>query len=148
MLAELVWRISAISGHEAPAMWWRKALRVLLEMASMSDTPEEEGTEGNVDHGLGDVEALFVHLHEASPAHHPAEGSLCDPSTGQDVEAWGTFDLADRLDDEVEEGGLVRQRSEIIGAVGNEMFDPGPALTNGVENRLATGRPRCLPSSD
>jgi len=67
---------------------------------------------------------------------------------GRTWKPWGTFDLADRLDDEVEEGGLVRQRSEIIGAVGNEMFDPGPALTNGVENRLATGRPRCLPSSD
>ena len=38
-------------------------IRVLLEMASMSDTPEEEGTEGDVDHGLGDVEALFVISH-------------------------------------------------------------------------------------
>ena len=82
-----------------------------------------------------DVEALFVISHEASPAHHPAEGSLYDPSTGQDVEAWGTFDPADHLDDEVEEGGLVYQRPATIGAVGKEMFDPGPALTNGVESK-------------
>ncbi len=117
-------------------------LRVLLEMASMSDTPEEEGAEGDVDHGLGDVEALLVVSHEASPAHHPSEGSLYDPSTGQDMEALGAFDPADHLDDEVEEGGLVHQRSPIIGAVGKEMFDPGPALADRVENRLAAGRVR------
>lgn len=33
--------------------WGRKLLRVLLEKGSMSDTPEEERAEGDVDHGLG-----------------------------------------------------------------------------------------------
>jgi hypothetical protein len=34
----------------------------------MSDAPEEEGAEGDVD------QAPFVVSHEASPAHHPSEG--------------------------------------------------------------------------
>ena len=117
-------------------------LRVLLEIGSMSDAPEEEGAEGDVDHGLGDVEALFIVSHEASPAHHPTEGSLDNPTARQDVEACGAFDPADHLDDEVEEGGLVHQCCAIIGAVGKEMFDPGPALTDRVEDGLAAGRVR------
>lgn len=97
----------------------------------MSDTSEEEGAEGDVDHCLGDVEALLVISHQASPAHYPSEGSLHNPTTGQDVETCGAFDPADHLDDEVEEGGLVHQHCPIIGTVGKEMFDPGPALADG-----------------
>jgi hypothetical protein len=40
-----------------------------------------------VDHGLGDVEALFIVSRKASPAHHLSEGSLDNPTAGQDVEA-------------------------------------------------------------
>ena len=65
-----------------------------------------------------------------------------NPTAGQDVEACGAFDPADHLDDEVEEGGLVHQCCAIIGAVGKEMFDPGPALTDRVEDGLAAGRVR------
>ena len=70
-------------------MWEADVLRVLLEMSSMGDPPEEEGAEGDVDHCLGDVEALLVVSHEASPAHHPSEGSLHNPTTGQEMETCG-----------------------------------------------------------
>jgi hypothetical protein len=56
-------------------------------MALMSDPSDEEGAESDVDHGLGDVDALFVVAHEASPSCHPAEGSFNHPSARQDVEA-------------------------------------------------------------
>ena len=49
-------------------------------MVSMSNSPDEESTESDVDHGFGDVDALLVVPHEASPSHHPSKGSFHYPS--------------------------------------------------------------------
>jgi hypothetical protein len=60
-------------------------------MVSVSDTPDEKGAESDVDHGLGDIDALFVASYEASPSGHPAEGSFDYPAAWQDVEPFGSF---------------------------------------------------------
>jgi len=79
-----------------------------------------------VDHGLGDIASGFIVANEAAPAGHPAEGALDDLASGQQLEAWFSIDPADDLDDQVQEGGLVHELAAIIGAVGEEMLEPGP----------------------
>jgi bifunctional DNA primase/polymerase-like protein/D5-like protein/primase-like protein len=111
-------------------------LRVRLRMELMTDPTQEEAAHGDVDHGLGDVDAGFVVAHEASPAGQPAEGALDDPAPRQDFEARLGVEAADDLNDEVEEGSLVQEPSSVIGPVGEQMLDPGPALADGVEDRL------------
>lgn len=108
-------------------------------MGSMSDSPEEKRSERDVDHGFGDVEALLIVSHEASPSGHPAEGSLDHPTSGEDVETFLAFDAPYDLDDEVEKLGLVHEFSPIVGAVGEQMLDPWPALCEPVEDHLSAG---------
>lgn len=95
----------------------------------MSDAPEQEGAESDLDHGLRDVETLFVIAHEAAPAHHRS-GSLDDPTAGQNVEALLAFDAAHDFDDEVQEGGFVHELGPVVGAIGEEMLDPRPAFAD------------------
>ena len=105
----------------------------------MSYTPEQEATHGDLDRGLGDVDALLVIAHQTSPPHHPAKGSLNGPAPGQNLEALLTLHLADDLDDEVEEGRLVHELAAILGAVDEEMIEPRPALADGVQDHPRAG---------
>ena len=45
----------------------------------VSDSPEQEASESDVDHGLGTVDALLVIAHETSPSGHPSERALHGP---------------------------------------------------------------------
>ncbi len=47
----------------------------------MDDAAQQWGAHGDVDHGLGAVEALLVIADEATPADHPFECALQKPST-------------------------------------------------------------------
>src|SRR5260370_6071946 len=115
---------------------WGFALRVCLRMGLMADSAQEEATHGDVDHGLGDVDPLLVVAHEAAPPGHPTKGALDHPAQWQHLEAWFGVDAADDLDDEVEEGGLVHECCPVIGAIGEQMLDPWPALADRREDRL------------
>src|SRR6516162_1039157 len=102
----------------------------------MGDSAEQEASHGDMDHGLGDIEALLVVAHETAPACEPGEGSLDHPAAGQNLEAGLSVDTADNLDDEAEEGGLVHELGPVVGTVGEQMLDPWPALADGTEDHL------------
>ncbi len=44
----------------------------------MCNATEQQGAHGDVDHGLGHVEALLLVADQSAPADHPAEGALHD----------------------------------------------------------------------
>ena len=114
----------------------------------MRDPSEEEASEGDMDHGFGDIDALFVVAHEAAPSRHPSKGPLNHPTARQDLEAWVVVDASDDLDDEGLERRLVHELAPIVSPVGKEMFEPRPAFADGVEDRLRAGRSwRYLPLS-
>jgi hypothetical protein len=59
-------------------------MRVRLKTLFVSYSPEQDASESDVDHGFGTVDALFVVEHEATPAGHPGERELDDPTTRDD----------------------------------------------------------------
>ena len=88
---------------------------------------------------MGHVDALLVVAYEASPSHHPAEGAFHDPAPWQNLEPFLVIGSADDLNDEVEIGGLVHQLKAVIGAIGEEMLHPRPALADRFQDRNSTG---------
>lgn len=98
---------------------------------------DNEAPHGGVDHGFRDIETALVVSDEAAISGEPAKCALDDPSSRQDVEA--RIGAADDFHDEIEEGGLVQELTSIIGAVGEQTLDPGPALADGVEDGLCSG---------
>ena len=72
----------------------------------MADPAQQQTSHGEVDHGLEDVDALFVVAHQAAPTGEPTEGAFDDPAPGQDLEARFVVDAANHLDDEVDEAAL------------------------------------------
>ena len=102
----------------------------------MSYSPEQDASEGDVDHGLGAIDTLFVVAHEAAPAGHPSERSLDDPATWEDFEAHGGVGSLDDLNGEIPEGGFVHELGAIIGSIGEQMLQPRPALAHTIQDHL------------
>src|SRR5439155_7083451 len=84
---------------------------------------------------MGYVDPLLVIPDQTPPSDHPAEGAFDDASAWQDREALLVVGAADDLDDEVEIAGLVHEFEPVIGAVREEVLDPGPALADALEDR-------------
>jgi hypothetical protein len=84
------------------------------------DSPEKKASHGNVDHGFGDINALFVIAHEAAPAGHPGAAPMTGPS------CWTK--LCSRT-----------SSSRLSGASKaslEQMFDPRPALADRMQDDL------------
>src|SRR5665213_2936899 len=105
----------------------------------MGVSADENAAHGDEDHGLGDVDALLVVAHETSPARHPCEGSLDHPASVQYLEARFGVEAANDLDEEALERRLVHELAAVVGPIGEEMLDPGPARSDGVEDHLGPG---------
>ena len=103
----------------------------------MAYAAQHEASERDMDHGFGDIEAGLVVAHEPAPSDHPAQGSLDDPAAGQDGEAGLAGEATDDLDDEAEEGCLVHELAAIVGAIGEEVLQPWPALADRIEDHLS-----------
>lgn len=108
----------------------------------MDNSPEHKAAEGDVDHGFGDIEPLFVISYETFPAGHPAERALDHPSPREHLEAGLFVSAADDFKDEVTIGGSVHEAGTVICAVGEWMFEPGPALADSRDYGLGTGAVR------
>src|SRR5580700_6340876 len=81
-----------------------------------------------MDHRLGAVDAVLVVPHEPAPPGHPSEGALDDPAAWKDFEALRGIGPFDDFDGEVEEGGLVHELGAVVGAIGEQVLEPGPGL--------------------
>lgn len=94
-------------------------------MQSLADASAAEAAHGDRDKDPGDIDALFVVVHEAMPVHELAEGLPDDPLSGTNLEARIVVGAATDIDDTVEEAGLVLQLGTIVGAVDREVFHEG-----------------------
>src|SRR5260221_14643490 len=101
-----------------------------------------------MDQGLGPVDALLVVPPEPAPPGHPSEGALDDPAAWKDFEAPRGIGPFDDFDGEVEEGGLVHELGAVVGAIGEQMLEPGPALAHAVEDHLRAGAVRDVGGGD
>lgn len=102
----------------------------------MSAPLQEQTSQRDVDHGLGNVDTLFIIKREPPPACHPAEVSLDDLTARENLEALGCFGSLDDLDHKIEVSRFVHELGSIAGPVGEQVFSPWPALAHGVEDEL------------
>jgi hypothetical protein len=77
--------------------------------------------------------------HEPAVAGHPSEATLDHPAAQQDLEARLGVEAAYDRDNEIEIGRFVEESASVIGAICEQVFDPGPAPADRIEDRLCTG---------
>ncbi|MDR6182249.1 hypothetical protein QE368_001091 [Asaia bogorensis NBRC 16594] len=106
----------------------------------MADAAEQKAAHGDIDHGSGHVQALFVVADEASPPCHPAERAFHHPSSPLHLEALLLGELADNLEGEVLKRGKARQLAPVVGAIRKQVLEPTPALAHGRHNQFSPGR--------
>lgn len=93
-----------------------------------------------MDHGVGDIEALLIVAHEPAPARHPAERALDHLASRIHLGAFLTRELAHDADGEVLVGRQARKLATVVGAVSEQVAQPGPAVANGLEDEFGPGR--------
>lgn len=69
----------------------------------------------------------------------PAEGSFDDPSPRQHQEALLVSYLVDDLESEVLVSSQTDELAAIVGAIGEEVLEPGPALADRLDDELGAG---------
>lgn len=103
----------------------------------MCDAAQEQASERDMDHGVRHIDSFLIIAHEPSPSCHPTERALDDPAARENLEASRRVGSPDDLDDEVEKGRFVHQFCPVVGAISEQMFQPGPALAHRVEDQLS-----------
>lgn len=94
-----------------------------MEWSGVGDPAKARASHVNVDHRIGDIEALLVRERGAFIGH-PTKGALDDPELRQHFEARFRGRSRERTP-----GRRRRpQACAIIGAVGEEMLEPGRAF--------------------
>lgn len=78
-----------------------------------------EAAQGDVDHGLGDVELLFVVTNQAAPSCHPSEGRLDDPASREHFETGFGVAPADDFENKVAVDSGIHQLRAVRGAIAN-----------------------------
>ena len=92
-----------------------------------------------MDHGLGNVQTLFVIAHQPSPADYPAEGSFYDPLTRDQLEPDLLIGPPYDLDDKTKERRFIHRPGPIVGTVGEQVLKSGPAFADAFQDELSTG---------
>ncbi len=95
-----------------------------------------------MDHGLGNVQTLLVVAHQPSPADHPAEGPSDDPPTRDRREPDLLIGSPYDLDDKIEEHCFVQKSGPVVGTIGKQVLEPGPAFAEAIQDELSTGAVR------
>lgn len=77
----------------------------------MSNASEQEAAHGDVEHGFGGVEALFIVPNKTAPSGHPSEGSQGDLSVRQGLKAGLLVPATDDFQHEI----LGQRRRQAVG---------------------------------
>ena len=75
----------------------------------MSNPAQHEAVGRDLDHGLGDIETLFIVAHQMAPPGHPTKGARDDPALWQNLEPGLFVGPSDDLEDEVLVSGGIHQ---------------------------------------
>lgn len=86
---------------------------------------QKAGTQCQLNHVEPNVDALFVvthQAHQAAPSHEPAKGSLHDPASELRREDKLPFQLAHRLNREVQVSSPLHQRPAAVGRIAKQII--------------------------
>ena len=93
-----------------------------------------------MDDSGGHIEALFIIAYEPTPVRHPAKGAFDDRAPRKVRGRVLVRQFVDDLHDEVQEGCLVVELAALVGAIGQQMLDLGPAPLERLKHFDGTGR--------